>query len=351
MNVLKRGGGTGKTRLFLGAAAAAAIAMCGPAAAADHQPPRAVGEMPKEVRAFLDNYLKDSTAKWGPAQFKGRDCFDDSIQIKILNVRAIEVYGIISPLDAYPDSVPLRDIIKPSGHWNVVVMAHNKVLYTLTLINTDGKTKVRSAGLFTPSSCKDNILTRLSEAYPESAGINPVFVNVDYLSHRFEPDKGDQFFYFPQKGPRKIYFVGSGNTNAEKALRALFPGTLENLDDSQKLIRLLKKKAADKKRKEEDFRRRHGLEDEKKHKEYLDCLRNRPLEYGGPPDYYDDNWHVAKRCLEQLKTGIVIEVPPAPRSGSSGYYIGAGGYRSLGGTIDTAQDTNVLKMRRMLGTE
>ena len=48
--------------------------------------------------------------------------------------------------------------------------------------------------------------TRYYKDYPESAGINPVFFSRSGIP--FIPE--ESFFYFKQKGPRKIRYLGRG---------------------------------------------------------------------------------------------------------------------------------------------
>jgi len=211
-------------------------------------------EMPPEVKAFLDNYTTDSTAPRGPLYAKSRGYFDDSTPIKDLRWRAIQTYQIKKniSLDKYPDTVALSEIIEPIQHWYVLIMAHGKPLYVLGVTNKEGQPKFITDWL-PPSKpgaeFKNSMWVPLLKAYPASTGINPMVIQVIpamYELNRPLP-KGyggfvvDHFFYFKQKGPRKIYYIGSSSTERTDLLRkTVFTASLEALDDSRKLVKYLK---------------------------------------------------------------------------------------------------------------
>jgi hypothetical protein len=197
-------------------------------------------EMPPDVKKFLDNYTKDSTARFGPLHTKGR-YFADSIQIEDLRLRAVEVYTIKQniSIDAYPDTVAFSEIIRPSGFWRVLVTAHDKPLYELLMIVETTWPRFVQGSIPVPlySNLRDPMWEPLLEAYPVSTGINPVYVITDIF---FLGGRGDYFLYFKQKGPRKIYYIRQGFRNDQ--LEELFPASIsiKTLDDSKKLIRYLK---------------------------------------------------------------------------------------------------------------
>ncbi len=213
-------------------------------------------EMPPEVKAFLDNYTTDSTAPMGPLYAKSRGYFDDSTPIKDLRWRAIQVYNPKDiSIDEYPDTVALSEIIEPIPFWHVFIMAYGKPLYKLELSNKDGQPKFITVWL-PPSSpgveFKNDVWVPLLKAYSVSTGINPISIEV--LSVTYEAMEAmqspvrmyggfviDRFFYFKQKGPRKIYYIGSNSTGRTDSLRrAVFTASLETLDDSKNLVKLWK---------------------------------------------------------------------------------------------------------------
>jgi len=214
-------------------------------------------EMPPEVKAFLDNYTTDSTAPMGPLYAKSRGYFDDSTPIKDLRWRAIQTYRIkrnIS-LDGYPNTVALSEIIEPNQHWYVLIMAHDKPLYVLGLTNKESQPKFVT-GWLPPSNpgaeFKNSVWVPLLKAYPASTGINPIYIEV--FSATYEAMEArqspvikyggfviDRFFYFKQKGPRKIYYIGSNSTGRTDSLRrVVFTASLETLDDSKNLVKFWK---------------------------------------------------------------------------------------------------------------
>jgi len=192
-------------------------------------------EMPKEVTRFLDNYFKDSTVQWGPLYAKKKDRFNDSVKIKDLRMRVLEVYvhkHIF--LNDYPDTVSFSEFIEPSGSWLVLIMAHNKPLYQLELINTTGGPEFVGMAYLESGTKFREMWELLLKYYPASTGINPVL---------FAPYGGmsssRSFLYFKQLGSRKIYYRRSHYEN--DPLEELFPASIETLDDSKKLIEYWKK--------------------------------------------------------------------------------------------------------------
>jgi len=191
-------------------------------------------DLPIEIRNFLENYVKDSTFRWGPLKM---GVTSDSVQIKDIQLRTLQIYNLKNlSLNEYPDTVALSEIIAPNGLWRVLVMTHNKPLYELTLDNRTGKPKViRSTGVFPSDSKGGSVWGPLLRAYPESTGINPVL----FVTH-CEGDKSISFLYFKQKGPRKIYYCNRRGYN--RSMDLLFTASIETLDDSKKLIEYLKKR-------------------------------------------------------------------------------------------------------------
>jgi len=199
-------------------------------------------EMPDDVKRFLDNYVKDSMANDERfLRFKKEGIVPKSVKIKDLRLRALQVYDF-NPnifLDEYPDTVALSEIIRPTNIWRVLVMAHNKPLYQLLLERRDGKLRFTSSSFPSPGSAyKNPMWISLLETYPESTGINPVFVSTDLV---FLPSfgRGYRFLYFQQKGPRKVHYIKRGETDP---LSTLFTGSMENLDDSRIFIEYCRKK-------------------------------------------------------------------------------------------------------------
>gem|GEM_PF-6826012 len=187
-------------------------------------------DLPIEIRNFLENYVKDSTAKWGPLKYKRRGTIPDSIQIKDLRLRALQIYRFKDIyLNEYPDTIALDEVIEPDILWRVLVMAHNKPLYELMLNNKTGEPRITEATFPTPigSELRSNIWGPLLKAYPESTGINPILIG---------SSKNHSFLYFKQKGPRKIYYCNRRDGKKHDSLDSLFTASIETLDDSRKLI-------------------------------------------------------------------------------------------------------------------
>ncbi|MDR0308223.1 MAG: hypothetical protein LBI42_15520 [Chitinispirillales bacterium] len=189
--------------------------------------------VPKEVIRFAENYIKDSAAHSG--ENRSGMIRDSSIQIQDLRVgRALEIYDLKQDisLDTYPDTVPFSEIIESTYHWLVLIMAHGKPIYELVVDNS----KKEPAFAARRSIGNGIMWNLLSEIYPESTGINPVF----FSRYRFYRSR-EAFLYFKQKGPRRIYYLGSGWKDDPLGLGTIFTASMSSLDDSKKLLEYLKK--------------------------------------------------------------------------------------------------------------
>jgi hypothetical protein len=192
-------------------------------------------KVPIEVKSVLENYVKDSTTSFGLLYAKKRGRISDSVRIKDLRLKAIEIYKIKHIfLSAYPDTVPFNEIIEPSGHWLILVMAHNKPLYELYLDNAKGKPIFVGVGSL-PSD-GGFVWHPILETHPESTEISSVLFS---QSGWFPIGPREFFIYFKQKGPRKIYYLSPNPLN--DPLKKLFTGSIKTLDDSKMLIEYWKK--------------------------------------------------------------------------------------------------------------
>jgi hypothetical protein len=187
-------------------------------------------EVPAEVAMILENYLNDSTAAYDLAFVRryGRPgSFDTTTRIEDLEMgKPIPRYGFMHTfLDRHPDTVPLYEIIRPSDQWYVPVLANGRAIYALGLQKLHGQWEIY---LKSTLPAGDNMWELLSEFYPESSGISPVlFVYIRQM-----------YLYFPQLGPRMIYYLRIPIEGDPLAM--VLPGTIEELDDSSKLMRYWK---------------------------------------------------------------------------------------------------------------
>jgi hypothetical protein len=195
-------------------------------------------KMPVEVRDFMEGYFKSPRAENALSSIKSNSLLPDwvqTVQVEDLRVgRVLEVYYIEEiSLETYPDTVSFSEIIRPYGQWRVLIMAHNKPLYQITVVNwDDGEIK-----FFMRSDTYDKGLwDPLLEAYPESTGINPVLVTTDNTPLGFG-NRGDWFLYFKQKGPRKVHYVRRERARPNVELETLFSSSIRTLDDSREFVR------------------------------------------------------------------------------------------------------------------
>ena len=185
---------------------------------------------PEMIMKFMaEKYLNDSS--WFLSH-KRLGFYDEAMQFKDVRVgRMLQVYRIRrASLNEHPNTVPLSKIIEPTGMWEVLITANNKPIHKVEVyITAEG---VRRGRRMLPSAESGGVLTgwpeSLLKTYPESSGINPVFVVSDF------PE--DRFLYFEQKGPRRIYFIGSRGSIRSDALKALLPGSMKTLNDSRILM-------------------------------------------------------------------------------------------------------------------
>jgi hypothetical protein len=194
--------------------------------------------MPENVKRFLENYVNDSTARWGPKEaLRSGDFAKESIQIEDLKVgRVLEIYQLKHIfLNDIPDTIPFSEIIEPTGYWFVLITAHDKPLYQLLLKNTEGELKFIGMNFLTPGFPVVYMWNQLLKTYPESTGINPVF----FSRYGFAGGSRERILYFEQKGPRKIYYATLKLKN--DPLDILLPNSIETLNDSRKLIEYWKK--------------------------------------------------------------------------------------------------------------
>ncbi|MDR2727636.1 MAG: hypothetical protein LBB56_00770 [Chitinispirillales bacterium] len=188
------------------------------------------------VKKFLETLIKDSTVSDGFLSAKKSGFFHDSVKIKDLGVRALEVYQLKHIfLDAHPDTVPFSEIIEPTGRWLVMITAHNKPLYQVFLKNTEEGPVTVGRSPLTRNHAYTDIWEQLLKVDPESTGITPVYFS--RYGHTFGVK--ERFLYFRQKGHRKIHYIPFRLDDA--ALKTLFTAPIETLDDSKKLIEYWKK--------------------------------------------------------------------------------------------------------------
>ncbi|MCL2219557.1 MAG: hypothetical protein FWC23_05860 [Chitinispirillia bacterium] len=183
-------------------------------------------DVPVEVALILDNYVRDSAARNGPLDARMFGALDKSVPVSDLVVGTPVPKYMIQHffLNARPDTVPFYEIIEPADEWYAPVLVNGKPQYELGLHKSDdGKWEISS--LSTPPVTGDNMWDLLSEFYPESRGISPVYFTFGH----------ERYLYFPQLGPRKIYYLKYGTVGVDP-LATLFPGTIDALDDSKMVM-------------------------------------------------------------------------------------------------------------------
>jgi len=178
---------------------------------------------PKEVMEIMKNYVKDSTAEDGFLSAKQWLKNVESISAADIEVgEPIQEYRVkYNMLDSCSDTISFNELIEPRDYWIFPIRAKERYLYEVMVSKYNSVWHI-SGRAELPT---DNMWEQFRLAYPESTGINPVLV-IDGLS---------QYFYFKQKGPRKIFYIRPGFQN--DSIEMVTPGSIQALDDSKKLIR------------------------------------------------------------------------------------------------------------------
>jgi len=192
-------------------------------------------DIPVEVMKILDNYISDSAAESGPLQAQKFGFLSEQVQISDLVVgKPIPEYMFKHTfLSAYPDTIPFYEIIEPADEWYVPILAHGMPQYELGL----KKSRSGEWGIFMVSTLPrggDDKWNLLSEFYPASTGINPIYFTFGK----------ERYLYFPQLGSRKIYYLKYGFVEGD-ALTMVLSGAIDTLDDSRKLMEYWKAQGID----------------------------------------------------------------------------------------------------------
>ncbi len=199
-------------------------------------------EMPPCVRDYVDNYVKDSTGEEGFLHIKGiyNDLMDTSIKSNEIEVDLpIKEYKFdYEKLDTCSDTVPVEDLIRPTGRWILPVKAHGKYIYEVYIRKTkDGCIWAGSGSLNYDLYWGD-----LRKKYPSNSGDNPVLIN-----------KGNtRYLHFPKRDARNLYYLKHGGPNVKTVTH-----DLSAMNDGRKIIATIKKEYKDAKPLGDEIEKKH----------------------------------------------------------------------------------------------
>jgi hypothetical protein len=187
----------------------------------------AQNKVPEEVRYIIEKYVKDSTIEYGFSFAKKWLHFSDSISFEgIKTGTPVQQYRVkYSLLDTCKDSISFDKLIYPDDYWVIPISFNGKFIYEVYASKSTGTWRLSQMG----DLPTDNIWDKLHSVFPTKCGLSPILV-LDGLN---------KFLYFPHIGKRKIYYIKPGWENDSLAM--LLTGSLESLDDSQKLVKYWKK--------------------------------------------------------------------------------------------------------------
>lgn len=202
-------------------------------------------DIPPCIQNYVNNYVADSTGENGFLYMKKVcwDYIDHSITSNEIEAdRPIKEYVFdYEKIDTCPDTLPVEELIKPTGNWILPVKARGVYIYEIII----KKTKDSCIAIGNSTLNYDLYWGDLRKKYPSSHGDNPVLIN----------DLTSKYLHFPKRGPRNLYFLDSRNFSGRSATH-----DLSSEGDCKKYITSLKKSYKDAKPlRDEIEKKRPGL--------------------------------------------------------------------------------------------
>jgi hypothetical protein len=189
-------------------------------------------EMPSCVQDYVNNYVSDSTSEDGFIYMKKAlgELMDQSIKSNEIEVDLpIKEYIFdYEKLDTCSDSLPIEDLIRPTGLWIIPIKAHGKYIYEILVRKTMDSCKV----VGNRSLNYDLFWGDLKKKCPSSSGDNPVLVI----------SGSSNYLHFPKRGSRNLYYLNPDNFSGRSATH-----DLSSKNDGRKIIASIKKSYKDKK--------------------------------------------------------------------------------------------------------
>jgi len=185
-------------------------------------------EIPECVKEIVANYAKNDT--WEGSFSKIKPIFsniDPSITLNEIEVEPpLKEYIIdYEKLDTCSVSIPIEELLRPTGRWVFPVKARGSYIYEVYIRYTKAGCIDGGAG----SMHYELFWTSLRKQYPVSSGISPILVI----------NGTEQYLHFPHKGPRSLYYLDPANfSGATKTATH----DLSKENDCREIIKAMKKR-------------------------------------------------------------------------------------------------------------
>ncbi len=199
-------------------------------------------EIPPCIQNFVNNYVADSTGEGGFLYMKKVcwDYIDHSITSNEIEADLpIKEYMFdYEKIDTCSDTLPVEELIKPTGRWILPVKARGIYIYQVFI----RKTKDSCISIGNSTLNYDLYWGDLRKKYPPSYGDNPILIS-DFTS---------QYLHFPKRGTRNLYFLDRKNFSGRSATH-----DLSSESDCKKYITSLKKRHKDAKPFRDELEKEH----------------------------------------------------------------------------------------------
>jgi hypothetical protein len=197
--------------------------------------------IPKGVQDIIDNYVNT------PYQFCGffdlKVGFEDLAPLKPNDIKTgvpVEVYNICDDLlNKSDDNTPIQSLIKPAGEWYLPILLKStgKCLYLLEIRAVADSFKLASA----EEGGNVKYWNDFSAIWPESKDNTPILI-----FHGLT-----RYYHFPKKGKYNLMYVKGWDIEMDMRI-ADNPKHYSTLEDSRKLMKVLKADIIKKKNEEQN---------------------------------------------------------------------------------------------------
>lgn len=161
-------------------------------------------EVPECVEEIVENYTRNDTWEMSFSKISFSN-IEKSIQLSEIEVEPpIKEYTIdYEKLDTCSVSIPIEDLIRPSGRWVFPVKARGSYIYEVYIKYTKNGCRFSEAA----SMHHEWFWTSLREQYPVSSGKSPVLIK----------SGTSRYLHFPHKGSRNLYYLDPANFSSKIA--------------------------------------------------------------------------------------------------------------------------------------
>ena len=191
-------------------------------------------EIPEGVQEIMDNYVKDSTARWGFLSAKSRiyRTYDTTVTSSDIKVgvpveKYIFRYDLLDTCYYSIVNRGIQELVKPIS-WLVPILGNDKCLYFMEVALRDSNWVIISRA-YSNVNFEGNILYQVFKMYDSFSAENPILIDRGYM----------EYFHFPEKGDFNLIYTLLDSSKID-SLMAL--GTINN---SKEIVKGLKKSRED----------------------------------------------------------------------------------------------------------